>query len=77
MVTAPSTKGQRAVSEIETVKVLNRHETAAHLGISFRTFTRMEARGEAPPKVRLSPGRVGFLVRDLQAWQDARREVVS
>ena len=65
------------MNEVESVKVLSRCEALLHLGISDRTLTRMEALGVAPPKVRLSPGRVGFRVADLTKWLEERREQVS
>jgi predicted DNA-binding transcriptional regulator AlpA len=66
------------VSEIitvNTVKVLNRREAIQHLGLSERTFQRLEASGDGPPKTRLSEGRVGYRVCELEGWLDARREV--
>ena len=62
---------------IEAVKVLNRRDAIAQLGLSERTFQRLEATGDGPPKTRLSEGRVGYRVCDLAAWLDARREVQS
>ena len=65
------------MNAIEAVKVLNRRDAIAHLGLSERTFQRLEASGDGPPKNRLSEGRVGYRVCDLAAWLDARREVQS
>ena len=61
----------------EAVKVLNRRDAIAQLGLSERTFQRLEANGDGPPKTRLSEGRVGYRVSDIIAWLDARREVQS
>jgi predicted DNA-binding transcriptional regulator AlpA len=47
------------------------------IGVSPRTWDRMRARGEIPPITRLSTGRIGFRVADIQAWLDARREQVA
>jgi hypothetical protein len=33
----------------------------------------MEARGETPPKTRLSANRTGYRLIDLKTWLDARR----
>lgn len=63
------------MQSIEVAKVLTRREAVAHLGISDRTLFRLEAKGDAPPKIRLSPGRIGYRVSDLNAWMDGRREV--
>ena len=65
------------MQDIEAVKVLNRRDAIAQLGLSERTFQRLEATGDGPPKTRLSEGRVGYRVCDLAAWLDARREVQS
>jgi predicted DNA-binding transcriptional regulator AlpA len=62
------------VEDIEAIKVLNRREAVKHLGISERSFQRLEALGDGPPKTRLSEGRVGYRVSDVAAWLDARRE---
>lgn len=42
-------------------------------GLSRSTWYRLEQRGEVPPRIRLSPGRVGWRVADLEEWI-ARRE---
>jgi predicted DNA-binding transcriptional regulator AlpA len=47
------------------------------VGISGRTWERMEARGETPPKTQLSPHRIGYRVSDLKEWLDARRAAAS
>ena len=60
--------------DVDAVKVLSRRDAIADIGMSERTFFRLEARGDAPPKTRLSPGRIGYRVSDLKAWLDARRE---
>jgi predicted DNA-binding transcriptional regulator AlpA len=65
------------VQDIEAIRVLNRRDAIAQLGLSERTFQRLEASGDGPPKTRLSEGRVGYRVCDLAAWLDARREVQS
>lgn len=62
-------------TDIEAIKVLNRRDAIAHIGMSDRTLQRLEATGDAPPKTRLSEGRVGYRVSDIQKWLDARREV--
>ena len=41
--------------------------------LSDRTWERMEARGETPPKTQLSPGRIGYRVSDIKKWLDARK----
>ena len=61
------------MQDIDAIKVLNHRDAIRHLGVSERNFQRLEARGDAPPKTRLSEGRIGYRVSDLAAWLDARR----
>jgi predicted DNA-binding transcriptional regulator AlpA len=59
------------------LKVYTKKETQKILGLSGRTWDRLEALGETPPKTRLSPNRIGYRNSDIAAWLDARREVRS
>jgi predicted DNA-binding transcriptional regulator AlpA len=61
----------------EELKVYTKKETQTLLGLSGRTWDRLEALGETPPKTRLSPNRIGYRAPDIAAWLDARREVQS
>ena len=60
--------------DLDAVRVLTRSETVRVLGVSDRTFDRIEHAGDGPPKTRLSTGRIGYRVSDLKAWLDRRRE---
>ena len=64
-------------NEIEFCRVFKRPELLLHLGISEKTLARLEADGTAPPKVRLSEGRVGFRASDVAEWLAARRETAD
>ena len=44
------------------------------LGVSATTIWRMRRRGDFPEPVRVSPGCVGWLESDLEAWVAARAE---
>ena len=59
---------------LDAVRVLSRPETLRVLGVSDRTFDRIEYAGDGPPKTRLSTGRIGYRVSDLKAWLDRHRE---
>jgi predicted DNA-binding transcriptional regulator AlpA len=59
--------------DLDAVRVLSRPETLRVLGVSDRTFDRIEFAGDGPPKTRLSTGRIGYRVSDLKAWLDRRR----
>jgi predicted DNA-binding transcriptional regulator AlpA len=57
----------------ENVRVVDRPTARDIVGVSRRTWERMEARGEAPPITKISPNRTGYRLIDLQKWLDARR----
>ena len=48
---------------------------SSSLGLSERTWERLEALGDTHPRRDFHEGRVGYRVRDIAAWLDARREV--
>jgi len=52
--------------------VRTRQETAKILGISVRTLTRMENRGEAPPRVKISDRIVGYRSSAIDEFLNAR-----
>lgn len=62
---------------INPLQIFDRKATLRILNLSDRTFDRIEARGEGPPKIQLSPGRVGYRASDLAAWLDKRRSPAS
>jgi hypothetical protein len=51
-------------SWVEQKRVISEKEAARLLGISPDTLRRMAARGEGPPRLRPSPGRVGYRLGD-------------
>ena len=61
------------MSEFDSVRVVDEPTAIEIVGVSPRTWDRMIARGEAPPKTRLSERRIGYRIADLKAWLDARR----
>jgi predicted DNA-binding transcriptional regulator AlpA len=64
-------------ADLDSVRVLTRFETIRALGLSDRTWDRLEKRGETPPKTFLSENRIGYRIADLKTWLDSRREVVT
>ena len=62
------------MADLESIRVLNRSETLKMVGLSDRTWDRLEAKGETPPKTRISQGRIGYRVADIMKWLDSRRE---
>lgn len=57
---------------LDAYRVLAPAETAALIGVSTDTLLRMDARGEGPPRIRISPRRVGYRLRDCEAWLNAQ-----
>jgi predicted DNA-binding transcriptional regulator AlpA len=62
------------MNDLDAIRVLNRSETLKVVGLSDRTWDRLEERGEGPPKTRMSRGRIGYRVCDIREWLDRRRE---
>jgi predicted DNA-binding transcriptional regulator AlpA len=62
------------MDDLDSIRVLSRPEAVRMLGVSTRTWERLEAGGDGPPKTRLSMGRVGYRVSDIKDWLDKRRE---
>lgn len=56
------------------IRVLSRAATIRMVGLSDRTWDRLEAAGDTPPKTRISQGRIGYRVTDIREWLDRRRE---
>ena len=53
-------------------RVRTREHFAAQLGISLRTFERMEARGETSPRVQISATRYGYRQSTIDQFLNAR-----
>jgi predicted DNA-binding transcriptional regulator AlpA len=60
--------------DFAAVRVLNRSEALKLLGVSDRTWDRLEAVGDTPIKTRISQNRIGYRLVDIAKWLDARRE---
>ena len=58
-------------------RVISKDELAALSNLHVRTVDRLIETGEGPTKVVLSPGRMGFLLRDAYAWLESRRQSPS
>jgi predicted DNA-binding transcriptional regulator AlpA len=71
---APSQEIKFMANDLDVIRVLSRPETLKMVGLSDRTWDRLEARGETPPKTRISTNRVGYRVADIVRWLDQRRE---
>ena len=62
---------------LDSVRVLTRSQTIEAVGVSEKTWERLEKDGDVPTKTRLSQGRIGYRISDIKEWLDARREVAS
>jgi predicted DNA-binding transcriptional regulator AlpA len=63
--------------DLDEIRVLSRSETIRTVGLSDRTWDRLEERGEGPPKTRISKRRIGYRVCDVKEWLDRRRELLT
>jgi predicted DNA-binding transcriptional regulator AlpA len=64
-------------NNLDLIRVLSRREAIKIANLSERTWERLEAVGDVPPKTRLSKGRIGYRVADIKEWLDRRREAAS
>jgi predicted DNA-binding transcriptional regulator AlpA len=60
---------------LDAHRIISEAETARLFSISVDTLRRMCARGEAPPRIRISLRRVGFRLADCLAWVKSREEL--
>jgi predicted DNA-binding transcriptional regulator AlpA len=55
------------------VRILGEREAALRLNLGCRTLQEMRLRGTGPQFIKLGARRVGYDVRDLDAWVSSRR----
>jgi predicted DNA-binding transcriptional regulator AlpA len=60
------------ISPIDALRILSEPAAAHMLGVSPDTLKRMSARGEGPPRIKLSPRRIGYRLADCLAFIEAR-----
>ncbi|MBE0617464.1 MAG: AlpA family phage regulatory protein [Proteobacteria bacterium] len=63
-------------NETQGVKVdrlIRAKEIVALTGLSAPTIWRRERAGDFPQRRQISPGAVGWLASEVQAWMDARQ----
>ena len=58
-------------NDLDSVRVLTRSQTLRAAGVSERTWERLEAKGDVPPKTQLSEGRIGYRILDINEWLDS------
>ena len=59
----------------ETLRCLTVRQVAALIGLSVVSIWRLRRRGDFPPPIQLSPGRVAFRECEVLAWLAARQGV--
>lgn len=52
-------------------------QAALIAGISHRTLARMAGRGEGPPRIRLSPKRIGYRLSAVETWVASRERAAA
>jgi predicted DNA-binding transcriptional regulator AlpA len=57
----------------DLLRVLNRKTTIELVGVSEKTWERLESLGDTPVKTQLSQGRVGYRLDHIKQWLDARQ----
>lgn len=55
-------------------RIVSVKQSAEIAGVSLMTWARLERLGDTPPRVHISPRRIGYLLSDLHAWLEARKE---
>ena len=50
------------------MKILSRPEAATRAGFSVSTLKRLEAAGEFPARVQVSPNRIGYVLEEVEHW---------
>jgi predicted DNA-binding transcriptional regulator AlpA len=58
-------------------RIITQEQAAEVCDLHQATLKRLRAAGKGPPVIRLSEKRIGYRVRDLRAWLDARTEQTS
>ena len=61
-------------SPLDLYRMLDEAAAAHVLGVSPDTLKRMSQRGEGPPRIKISPRRVGYRLRDCVAWIEQREQ---
>jgi predicted DNA-binding transcriptional regulator AlpA len=57
-------------------EIISPKDLPKETGISRVTVWRLEKAGDFPPRIQLSPGRVGYRRADVTAWLESRKSVV-
>jgi predicted DNA-binding transcriptional regulator AlpA len=55
-------------------RIITQEQAAEVCDLHQATLKRLRITGEGPPVIRLSQKRIGYRIRDLRAWLDARTE---
>ena len=69
---SPTESSLARLDDFKPVAILDEEKVHAVTSLSKTTRWRMERRGEFPKRVRLSPGRIGWRLADIEAWISSR-----
>jgi hypothetical protein len=61
--------------DVNIYRLVTEKEAAELLSIHFMTLRKMSARGEGPPRIKISEYRIAYRLRDVIAYQNARAKV--
>ena len=61
------------MTNAENRPFLNIREVSNLLGISISTINRLIKKGDFPPKIKLSPGRIVFMKYQIDEWIKSKR----
>ena len=51
-------------------------EASNLIGLSVSTINRLIKKGDFPPKVKISPGRMVFIRKEIEEWINAKENVL-
>jgi predicted DNA-binding transcriptional regulator AlpA len=58
-------------------RIVSVKQSAEIAGVSLMTWARLQRLGDTPPVVRISPHRIGYMLSDVIAWLESRKERAS
>ena len=58
-------------------KILRKAIVIGRVGVSYPTIWRMEKAGLFPKRIQISPGAIGWLEEDIDAWIEGRAVAIG
>src|SRR5438067_656371 len=63
--------------QFDSVRVVTERQAIELTGLGRRTWYRLRAKGELPPRTRLSERRVGYRLLDLREWMAKQSQPIE